>query len=342
MTLKTIGEFGFIETISKGCIPRPEDIVRGIGDDAAVFRGKKHDVMLLTTDLMVERVHFDRRTSSGFSLGYKALAVNLSDIAAMGGTPLDAFVSIAVPDDCHLNFLETIYDGMKAIAQKFSVNILGGDTTRSKSDLVVNIALTGCAPESEILYRHTAREGDVVYAAGYLGDSRAGLYLMQNADEKDMAIFEDLVNAHLFPKPFVSEGRFLAEQQGVHAAIDVSDGLSSDIAHICKQSGKGVRIFAERIPISKQLASFCRRFGFDPVDMALTGGEDYTLLVTISSEVAESVENNYLKAFGSPIYPIGEVVNPEHMELVNPDGLVETLEHTGWDHFKNKTHLKKS
>lgn len=342
MTLKTIGEFGFIEKIRNGCLIRQENIIRGIGDDAAVFRGQHHGAMLLTTDLLIERVHFNRRTASGFHLGYKALAVNLSDIAAMGATPLDAFVSIAVPDDCHLDFLEAFYDGMKAIAQKFTVNILGGDTTRANEDLVINIALTGCAPESEILYRCNAQVGDVVYATGYLGNSRAGLYLVQNVDQKDAVQFKRLVDTHLLPEPFVAEGRFLAKQPGVHAAIDVSDGLSSDISHICSQSDTGVRIWSEKIPMSKQLAEFCTQFGFDPLDMALTGGEDYCLLLTVSPEAADRIENVYSETFGCPIYRIGEIIGAKRMELVCPDGKIKIIEQTGWDHFKSKAHSQKS
>ena len=289
MTIKKTGEFEFIDRIHHGCLVRPADVLKGIGDDAAVFRGQGEQTMLLTTDMLVERIHFSRKTIGGFDLGRKALAVNLSDIAAMGGTPLDAFVSIAVPDTCTLDFLDAFYRGLKSLAKDCRVNILGGDTTRSKTDLIVNICLTGCAAESRVLYRHTAQKGDVIYATGCLGDSRAGLVLLQHDSTSDAAQYPDLVHAHLRPKAFLEEGRFLATQPGVHAAIDVSDGLSSDIAHIAQQSHVGVRIFKDKIPVSAQLARFCGRFDFDPIEMALAGGEDYVLLVTVSPDTAKDV-----------------------------------------------------
>ncbi|MGD8467951.1 MAG: AIR synthase related protein, partial [Desulfobacterales bacterium] len=161
MSLKEIGEFGFIKKISRGCLIRPENIVKAIGDDAAAFRSDPDQLALITTDLLVERIHFLRDAISGFDLGYKSLAVNLSDIAAMGGTAREAFVSIAIPDDCQLNYLDDIYDGIKDPAAEFDVNVLGGDTTRSKIDLIINIVVQGIVPSTELLCRDAARPSDV-------------------------------------------------------------------------------------------------------------------------------------------------------------------------------------
>jgi thiamine-monophosphate kinase len=336
MTLAQIGEFGFIQRIGEGCVVRPGGVVKGIGDDAAVFKGDRKELMLLTTDMLVERVHFSRHHVSGFFLGRKCLTVNLSDIAAMGGTPLDAFVSLAVPQDCSLDYLEALYQGLKSLARECQVNILGGDTTGSKTDLIINVCLTGYVAESEILCRHTACIGDIVYVTGCLGDSRAGLQILQKDVATDSSDFPDLLRAHLAPKAHLKEGRFLAKQSGVHAALDVSDGLSSDVGHIVEQSRVGVRIFREKIPISAPLKDFCDRFGFDPVQTALAGGEDYVLLATASPKTAHTLEAAYEKKFHRPIYAIGEITDTGRMELIGRGGETEELDRIGWDHFKAK------
>ena len=244
MNLRDIGEFGFIKRISRGCLIRPQNIIKAIGDDAAAFIPPPHEVILVTTDLLVEGVHFLRNTTSGFNLGYKALSVNLSDIAAMGGIARDAFVSIGVPDSCSLDFLEDLYNGMKRLAAEFGLNLLGGDTTLSKTDLIINISVLGSAFEKEILYRNTAQPGDIICSTGFLGDSRAGWHLITHDIKSDSNEFKALRDAHIIPKPYLREGRFLARQGGVHAMIDVSDGLSSDIAHIAEESSVVIRLYS--------------------------------------------------------------------------------------------------
>ena len=336
MNLQDIGEFGFIKKISRGCLIRPQNVIRGIGDDAAVFTQDCNEVTLLTTDLLVERVHFFRHKTSGFDLGHKALAVNLSDIAAMGGTAGEAFVSIAIPKDCSIDYLEDLYMGMKTLAAKFDVNILGGDTTRSEADLIINISVTGSIPEKEILCRNTAEHGDMIYSTGLLGDSKAGLYLILNDIKADSKELNELLNVHNLPVPHLKQGRFLASQKGVHAAIDVSDGLSSDIGHISTESNVAVHLFYEKIPVSKNLKHFCQRFHKNPIEYALTGGEDYTLLCTISPDKADNIARRYLKEFNKPLYLIGEITDSTRMELIYPNGKIKNLSPSGWDHFKNE------
>lgn len=333
MDLKEIGEFGWIERIRKTLPIRNRRIVKAIGDDAAVFRCDGDFLHLLTTDLLVERVHFERATIGGADLGHKALAANLSDIAAMGGVPQDAFVSIGVPDDCRLEFLDALYDGMKQLAQQYDVNILGGDTTGSKIDLVINIALTGKVEEDRVLFRNTARPGDTIFCTGWLGESRAGLHLLAKGLPIDSEDLATLRNAHLRPRPQIEEGLFLAACPGVHAVIDVSDGLSSDLGHIARESRVGGRIFSDRIPVSPPLAEFCRRFDFDPLEMALAGGEDFVLLGTMAAASAEGVARRFRNAFGRPLHCIGEVTDGGILEWVDAAGDRRPLAATGWDHF---------
>jgi thiamine-monophosphate kinase len=336
MSLKEIGEFGFIKKISRGCLIRPDNIIKAIGDDAAAFVTEPGQLTLITTDLMVERIHFLRAAISGFDLGYKSLAVNLSDIAAMGGTAKEAFVSIAIPDDCHLDYLEAIYDGIRDLAAGFDVNVLGGDTTRSKADLIINIVVQGSVPKEELLCRDAARPGDVIFSTGFLGDSKAGLHLILNQIDANTQALKALLNAHLLPEPHLREGRFLARQQGVHSAIDTSDGLSSDLAHIAEESQVGARLYADKIPISQNLKKFGIRFDFDPIDYALSGGEDYTLLGTIAPERADKIASAFEKEFKRPLFAIGEIIVTEKIELVYPDDQTKPLTLTGWDHFKAK------
>ncbi|MBW2133588.1 MAG: thiamine-phosphate kinase, partial [Deltaproteobacteria bacterium] len=234
MNLKDMGEFGWIDRIRENCLIRKDAVLKGIGDDAAVFQVAPDTATLVTTDLLVERVHFLKDAASPFDLGYKALAVNLSDIAAMGGTPREAFVSIGIPKDFTVEYLDALYQGMKHLAAEHRVNILGGDTTGSKTDLIINIMVVGTAPPEEILYRHGARPGDVILSTGFLGDSRAGLHLILEGIPLASPHLKDLVLSHLKPYPYVREGRFLARHGGVRSAIDVSDGLSSDLSHILK------------------------------------------------------------------------------------------------------------
>lgn len=332
MQLKEIGEFGFINKISAGCLIREESVVKAIGDDAAVFRSSPEKLTLLTTDLLVERVHFLRSATTGFNLGYKSLAVNLSDIAAMGGVAREAFVSIAIPEDCPVGFLEDLYNGMKSLAQEFEVNILGGDTTSSKTDLVINVAVTGEVASGEMLSRDSASEGDLIFSTGFLGDSRAGLHLILNNLKEDYPEFESLFKAHILPRPHLTEGRFLAKQ-GAKAGIDVSDGLSSDLGHILKASNVGARLYADKIPLSDELQEFCKRFEFDPVDYALKGGEDYTLIVTIAKDRSDKMEKMFEQEFNSQIFCIGEITEGHGLELIMPDGQKRDNSPKGWDHF---------
>jgi thiamine-monophosphate kinase len=334
MTLKEIGEFGFIKRISRGCLMRPESIIKAIGDDAAAFTTDPDQISLITTDLLVERVHFLRKAISGFDLGYKSLAVNLSDIAAMGGTARESFVSIAIPQDCPLDYLEAIYDGMKDLAAQFDVNILGGDTTGSKTDLIINVVVHGTIAEAEMLCRDAARPGDIIFSTGYLGDSKAGLHLILNNIPADSDELRNLLRAHLRPVPHLLQGRFLAQQPSVKAAIDTSDGLSSDLGHIAEESGVGAMIYSDNIPISKDLQAFCEQYGFDPVNYALSGGEDYTLLCTVSPEEAEAVADTFQKVFNRQLFKIGEINDKNRLEIIFPDKSSETIRSSGWNHFK--------
>ena len=333
-TFNDIGEFEFIDRIRAGCLIRSDRIVKAIGDDAAAFEVPADQVTLLTTDLLVERVHFIRHSTSGFNLGYKALAVNLSDIAAMGGIAHEAFISLGIPESTEIAFIEDFYRGMQTLAAEFEVNILGGDTTRSETDLIINIAVVGTVAPNEILGRDQAQSGDLVCATGFLGDSRAGLHLVLNPPESEKDTWSNLKNIHFLPRPQIQEARFLAKYQSVHAAIDISDGLSSDIAHIMHASAKGARLIADKIPVSKDLVRFCKYYDFDPVRYALAGGEDYVLVCTIAPSDVAYIAQKFEDKFARPLFIIGEITPSGPLEIVDSQGKIEPLNLNGWDHFK--------
>ncbi|MBS3779759.1 MAG: thiamine-phosphate kinase [Desulfovermiculus sp.] len=335
-SLADIGEFGFIDRIRQQGLIRPDRVFKGIGDDAAAFWSDGEKLTLVTTDLLVERIHFMRDAASAFSLGWKSMAVNFSDIAAMGGTAREAFVSIAIPETCSLEYLDELYQGMHDVCTRFEVNILGGDTTGSKQDLIINVALTGEVAEAEILCRDGARAGDLICCIGDLGSSRAGLHLIVNKLSRSSPELEALYQAHVAPWPRLSEGRFLAAFGEVTAAIDVSDGLSSDLGHICTASRTGARVHASSLRISPGLEAFCGQYGFDAVEWALSGGEDYALLFTVRPQGLSALKRDYERKFDGPIAVIGEMIEGQDMVLVDGFGQERFLGASGWNHFTKK------
>ncbi len=332
-TFKDLGEFGFIDRIARHGLVREEGVLCGIGDDCAVFALGEDRALLLTADLMVEEVHFLVAATAPEGLGYKLLAVSLSDVAAMGGEPRDAVVSAAIPADFDAGYMERVYDGLQACASRFGVNVAGGDTTRSPGSLVLNLTLTGEMARDRVRYRSGARPGDLVYVSGTLGDSAAGLEL---ALGREAAISgEDrayLLRRHHRPEPRVALGQALAATGAVTAMIDLSDGVASDLQHICKQSGVSAVVAAGAVPLSPALGAFCEATETEPLSQALSGGEDYELLFTVDVERAEAIkEREDLPA----ISEIGRIEAGEAaIFLEDAEGGRKELEESGFDHFK--------
>ena len=331
MRLKDIGEFGFIDRIRNGCLVRSTSVIKDIGDDCCVFRTSPGLVTLFTTDMLVENVHFIRQALMPYKLGRKSVAVNISDIAAMGGTPREAVVSIAVPDTVEVEYLDAVYDGMKSIAEEFDVNLLGGDTTASPEHLVVNIALVGEALEDEILYRSGARAGDVVFVTGTVGSSAAGLDII--LAKRAFKEAGPLLDAHHDPRPHVKAGRIIAGLKVASALIDVSDGVAADLGHICRESGVGATIDEASIPMTNLFRSYCAQFALDPLQLALHVGEDYVLLGTVPGRSADKLEAA-LKSAGCDFFAIGTIAAEAGLRMRGAEGSLRTLRPGGWDHFK--------
>ncbi len=331
MKLRDIGEFGFIERIKKGCLIRDKNVIKGIGDDCCVFKISGDQVVLLTTHMLLENVHFLLRAILPYELGRKSLAVNISDIAAMGGNPQEAVISIAIPDNLDLEFLDGVYEGMKSMAKEFDINLLGGDTTYSPQYLVINIALVGKAPEDEILYRSGARVDDVIFLTGAVGSSAAGLDVVLTGSSFNGR--EELLKAHHDPSPHVKEGRIIAGMGIVNSLIDVSDGVAADLGHVCAESGLGALIEEMSIPTTTNFQAYCKQRNQDSIHLSLHVGEDYVLLGTVPPTAAGQL-GEALKSEGCEFHPIGRMVPEPGLRLERSDGSIEPIEVRGWDHFK--------
>jgi len=334
MKLTELGEFGFINRIKVDALVRLYQGLVGIGDDCALFKVSPGMTALLTTDMLVERVHFLREVMPPYQIGYKSLAVNLSDIAASGGIPKEAFVSIAVPESVSVEDLEQIYSGMKELGRQFDVNITGGDTTGSFQDLVINIALTGEIEEGLALFRSGAKEDDLICVTGCLGDSAAGLDLILNhLDLKDN--FPELIKRHFMPWPHIQQGRVIAKSKLAHAMMDISDGLASDIRHICQASELGAVIHEPELPLSDSFREYSSKFKPDYLKTAIGIGEDYNLLLTLP-EANFPVLKKLLNEEGYHLFHVGEMTSERQIMLTDSKGRSQPLQIGGWDHFKEK------
>ncbi len=326
MKVSELGEFGLIELFAEIVTKsRQEPLLVDIGDDAAAWRSDA-PIQLATCDAMVQDVHFTLSTTGWRELGWKALSVNLSDIAAMGGTPKHALVSLGLPPDIEVDDVVQLYRGMAELASLFDVAVCGGDVVASPL-VVLSIAVMGTAQEGQILTRAAARPGERIAVTGYLGASAAGLAMLKGGLKLDEETASSLREAHLKPYPRIREGQILA-RHGVRAAIDISDGLASDLAKVCQASGVGANLRMEKIPVHPLVSA---AFPQDRLDLALSGGEDYELLFTASAEVIDRVKG----LMPCPVSVIGEIVGEEvgRVRLLDERGREVRAKREGWEHF---------
>ena len=342
MKLGQIGEFGLIARLKEKVCRPDQRVVTGIGDDAAAVRVSPHELLLLTTDVLVERVHFDGNIQSFWQIGWRAMVANVSDIAAMGGLPRYALVSICLPDTMSVEAVEEVYDGMEAVAEEHHFQIIGGDTVSSPQDLVVSICLSGEVLEENLITRGGAQVGDLICITGELGGSQAGLAMLQLVTSSKKSgvspLPEDEWSAvrdrHLKPRPRLREARLLVQGGLVHAMIDVSDGLAGEVGHIAQESGVGAEILEEKIPIGAETRRVARHLGLSALDFALYGGEDFELVFTIPPGDAHRVAERIRRETGTPISVIGKVLPvAEKIVLLSPLGKRIPLLTEGYRHF---------
>ena len=323
-----IGEFGFIDRIAAHA--QRNRVLCGIGDDCAVMVAGQARVRLVTVDAMVEGVHFVPQAPPE-GVGYKLLAASLSDVAAMGGKPTDAVVAVSASGDCDAGYVERIYNGLFACADRFGVAVVGGDTTRTSGALVLSLTLTGEMARDQVCYRSGAQVGDAVYVSGTLGDAAGGLGVVLGDVDLPGKVRTALLQSHYQPEPRLDLGQALAETSAVTAMIDVSDGVASDLSHICRQSGVSAVIRAAAIPMSRAFEKFCEVSGEKKLDLALTGGEDFELLFSVSHTQIDKVE---ALAEQYSICRIGEIVAGDgRVTIEDGDGKRVLLEELGYDHF---------
>ncbi|MDI6740582.1 MAG: thiamine-phosphate kinase [Candidatus Edwardsbacteria bacterium] len=326
--IKDIGEFGLIERIRKGQSKRSRNVILGIGDDAAAFALSKGMVGIVTIDTLVDRTHFDLAYTSFYDLGWKAMAANLSDVAAMAGRPLLAVVSLTLTDKIKTKDVDELYRGMRALAGRHDATIAGGDIVKGR-EFSLTIAVTGECAKGNLGLRSGARPGDAAMITGSLGASRAGLELLKSEIRNQKS---ELVRKHLRPEPRVREGLALARRFRLHGMIDISDGLASELHHLARESRAGIIIDQGALPVSEIAVEIAGKLKADILDYCLYGGEEYELLFTLPLGDAVKAKA-MLEKSGTHCAIIGQVDSGKDVRMIGSDGHVRRLEDKGYAHF---------
>ena len=336
--LSNFGEFQLIQSLPRRFSTQGFHPTIATGDDAAVFSPSPSQQVVLSTDLLIEDIHFSRNTSTFYDIGYKAAASNLSDIAAMGATPTAIFVAIALPSSLTFDNWQEFYRGLAEPCQDHKVQLLGGDTAASPTSLFIAITITGQVHPKHALTRRGAKKGHLIYVSGTLGDSAAGLAYLKKCKRPPQPSMlskpvKYIVQRHLHPTARITLGQLLAYKPHASAAMDLSDGVSSDLNHLCRQSQVGALIYQERLPMSQQMNTYANRIGADPLHWSLHGGEDYELLFTVPPQWRDELEE-IAKKRRMHITQIG-VIQPKRfgIRIEQSNGKQDTLVPCGYDHF---------
>lgn len=332
-----LGEFGLIDRLADRFESTNPETIKGIGDDAAVIdAGDKF--LLMSTDMLLEGVHFDLSYMPLQHLGYKAIAVNVSDIAAMNGIPKQVTVNLGLSNRFSVEAVEAIYEGIKAACDEYKVDLVGGDTTSSQAGLIISVTVLGEVEKKKVVYRSGAKENDILCVTGDLGGAFVGLQVLEREKQEFIANpdmqpqldkYEYVVGRQLKPKARMDIIHEFADLGIVPTSmIDVSDGLASEAFHLCKQSGLGVSMYEDKIPIEKEAYETAAEFSIDPNSCALNGGEDYELLFSIGQEDFEKIKNH------ADIHTIGYMQSKEKGRcFVTRSQQVVELQAQGWKHF---------
>lgn len=307
MNIKELGEFGFIESIKNKFSDITLNNIEGIGDDCAIIEIDKETSFVVSTDMLIENIHFIREKITPYKLGRKSLAVNLSDIAAMGAEPFATLLSIALPKDIEKSWCEEFLNGYHSLSKEHTVMLIGGDTTASISDIAINVTVIGKAQNKNIRRRNCAKTGDLIAVTNYLGDSATGLNLILNNIKTDGYDQQYLIEQHNNPSPKIAQGKWLASQKGVHAMMDISDGIASDLMHICTSSNMSAEVYLENIPQSDSLINVCKKHNWSATNMSLCSGEDYCLLLTIDGDFPGDIIDKYREVFKTDLFIIGKI-----------------------------------
>lgn len=338
--VSSLGEFKLIDHLTRNIKLYDNRTIKGIGDDTAAIEGDS-DITLLTKDLLTEGVHFNIMYTPLKHLGYKSIVVNLSDIYSMNGHPTHVIVGIAVSSRYTVEALEEIYEGMMLACEKYKVDLVGGDTTSSASGLFISVTAMGKVTKDRITYRSGAKPNDLICVSGNLGGAYAGLLILEREKEvfkanpqsqPDLSQFSYVLERQLKPEARKDIVDLLMEKNIIPTSmIDISDGLASEILHICKSSNKGAVIYEEKLPIDVQTATIAHEFKIDPTTFALNGGEEYELLFTIDQKDFDKIKGI------EDITVIGHITeNPSQTDLISTSGNVIALRAQGWDSFRKE------
>lgn len=339
--LQELGEFGLIDRLTENIAPIQPSTIKGVGDDAAVIASDAEKVKLLTTDLLIENIHFDLMYVPLKHLGYKAVAVNLSDVYAMNGTPQQITVSMALSNRFSLEAVEELYAGIRLACQRYNVDLVGGDTSSSRTGLFLSVTALGEAKKEEVVYRNGAEENDLIFVSGDLGSAYIGLLLLEREKlvfqanpemQPDFDGVDYLLERQLKPEPRRDIIEMLRELNiKPTSMIDISDGLASELHHICSQSNKGCSIYEEKLPIDPLTYQQAAELSIDPTTAAMNGGEDYELLFTIRQNDYEKLKERL------EVTPIGFITDAASgLQLISKQGVVYPIKAQGWRHFNQE------
>jgi thiamine-monophosphate kinase len=315
-----------------------ESLIKGIGDDCAVIKKDGESVQLLTTDTLVEGVHFDLTWHQPYLLGRKCASVNLSDIAAMGGKPIGCLLSVGFPDSMPVWF-DDFMAGFSAVLSTNDTMLIGGDTVKSRNDLLISVVITGEGKRDQICYRSGAKVGDLIWVSGSLGNAAAGLELCRKGvvqPEDKQGKWHQLVKAHLDPIPQIQLGLILASSGLVHAMMDISDGLATDLAHLCRESGVGAAIEEQSLPVDESLKEAALELDTQVLDWVLKGGEDYRLLFTTGAEGEQKLRQLIPDTTDGKIHCIGRITEGDGVYLCSGYNERQEITYQGYDHFSVK------
>jgi thiamine-monophosphate kinase len=331
--LSDLGEFGLIKRFARQFLKDIPGKYTGIGDDCAVIPLNEKEALLVTTDMLIEDSHFIKNKISAFDLGQKSLMVNLSDIAAMGGIPGSAYLSIGLTAGTDIEWIDEFFNGIKKVCDEYDIFLLGGDTTRSPDRLVINFVVLGTGIQKNIKRRSAAVPGDIICINDFVGDSGGGLQILLNNLPEDYDS-KYLIKRHNIPRANIREGKWLSAWKEVHAMIDISDGIESDIHRIMESSNVGAEIDLDQVPLSLELQKIAGKYNWNAHEIGVSGGEDYCLMFTVSEGKLDKLMSDYEKEFKKPVYKIGRINNVTGDLTFHYDGKIIGLIKHGFDHFR--------
>jgi len=333
MNRPPVGEIELIARLAEIFGKAPPEVILGISDDCAALDLGGPDYLLWTVDALVEKVHFDLAYTSLEKLGAKSLVVNLSDLAAMGGEPRYALLTLGWPPERDLAGALEFGAGLAACARQYGVAVIGGDTVASPGQLSIALTVLGRVPKNEMLRRSGARVGDLVYVTGSLGEAAAGLEILSRKLEVNPRLGDPLIRAHVSPRPQVAAGRLLARERLATACIDLSDGVATDLMHLCRLSGVGARLAAADLPVPAGVRTVAELMGRSLWELALMGGEDYQLLFTCPPDRVDSLAEVFMAAGLESPYRIGEIVSGGEVVLIIKEK-EKIISGKGYEHFR--------